>query len=482
MKKIKYISCVLFSIIFMSTGCTTDFEEINTDPNNPVEVPADLLLGYSQRFYMNTMHGVLGGAGGDMGTIWAQLWTKVQYNDEERYVPRRGVIDGIWDNIYSTVISEASAIQDLAAENGNTNLQAVGMIMEASGFQFLTELYGPIPFTEANDPTILKPAYDDEATVFAGVIDMYTQAADMLASGTGNITASSDLFYGGDTSKWLKLANSLKFRALMRISSTRDVSSELQALVNGGNMMQSNADNASLAYLPSQPDAHPNYETIDFGSRLEYKVNSALTERLEALNDPRLEVYAAENASGEILGKPAGYGNQTPLPSEDLGYTYSNISGIGDFYIDPELPGILMAYSQLSFLKAEAAAKGYISGGLEKAQEYYFEGIAANFEFNNISSADYLAQEGLGFTTQNDALKKIGEQEWIALFAQGFEAWTEIRRKNSPELSPAIEGAINEIPSRYYYPTTETSLNNENYEAAVQLLGGDELTSSLIWQ
>ena len=94
----------------------------------------------------------------------------------------------------------------------------------------------------------------------------------------------------------------------------------------------------------------------------------------------------------------------------------------------------------------------------------------------------YLAQEGLGFTTQNDALKKIGEQEWIALFAQGFEAWTEIRRKNSPELMPAIEGAINEIPSRYYYPTTETSLNNENYEAAVQLLGGDELTSSLIWQ
>jgi hypothetical protein len=481
MKKIKLISCVLFSIIMM-TGCTNDFEEINTDPNNPVEIPGHLLLGTTQRVYMNVLHGVLGGAGGDMGTIWAQLWTKVQYNDEERYDPRRGVMDNIWSATYSGVISEAGAMQDLAEASGNTNLQAVGMIMEASAFQFLTELYGPIPFTEANTPGILKPVYDDEATVYAGVIDMYTQAANLLANGTGDIVASSDLFYGGDTSKWLKLANSLKFRALMRISSTRDVSSELQALINGGMMMQSNADNASVPYLASQPDAHPYYETIAFGSRLEYKVNSTLTDKLETLDDPRLEVYAAENADGDIVGKPGGYGDQTSLPNEELGYTYSNISGIGEFYLNPELPGILMSYDQLSFFKAEAAARGLISGGIEKAQQYYFEGITANFAFNGLSASEYIGREGAGFTTQSAALQKIGEQMWIALFAQGFEAWTEVRRTNSMNLSAVIEGDINEIPSRYYYPTTETSLNNDNYQAAVQLLGGDELTSSLIWQ
>lgn len=481
MKKIKLISCVLFSIIMM-TGCTTDFEEINTDPNNPVEIPGHLLLGTTQRTYMNVMHGVLGGTGGDMGTIWAQLWTKVQYNDEERYVPRRGVMDNIWGTVYSGVISEAGAMQNLAEQTGNTNLQAAGMIMEASAFQFLTELYGPIPFTEADSTGLLKPAYDDEATVYTGVIAMYTKAADMLASGTGDIAASSDLFYGGDTSKWRKLANTLKFRALMRISSTRDVSSELQALINGGMLMQSNADNASLKYLPAQPDAHPYYETIAFGSRLEYKVNSALTDKLETLDDPRLEVYAAVNADGNIVGKPGGYGNQTPLPSEELGYTYSNISGIGDFYLNPELPGILMSYDQLSFLKAEAAAKGLISGGIAKAQQYYFEGIAANFAFNGLSASEYIGREGAGFTTESAALQKIGEQMWIALFAQGFEAWTEVRRTNSPNLSPVVEADISEIPSRYYYPTTEGSLNGDNYDAAVQLLGGDELTSSLIWQ
>jgi hypothetical protein len=481
MKKITIIMCAFIAISSI-LGCTKDFEELNTDPNNASVIPGDLLLGTTQRIYMNVMHGVLGGAGGDMGAIWAQLWTKVQYNDEERYVPRRGVIDGIWSTTYASVISEAKAMEDLAIADGNTNLQAAAIIMQASGYQFLTDLYGPIPFTEAVTPGVLQPAYDDEATVYEGIIAMYTKAAGLLQGGTGSITASSDLFYGGDTSKWLKLANSLKFRALMRISSTRSVGGELQALVNGGNLMTSNDDSAQVSYLPAQPDANPIYETISFGSRLEYKINSALTDRMVALNDPRLQVYAAPNASGDILGKPAGYGDTTPLPNEALGYTYSNISGLGDFYLNPELPGVLLAYSELKFLMAEAANEGLISGGLSGANAHYMDGITASFAFNGLSSASFLAQDGIAITSQADGRSKIGTQKWISLFAQGFEAWTELRRTQVPALAPAIEADINQIPSRYYYPTTGVSLNKANYEAAAASIGGDLLTSPLFWQ
>ncbi|WP_289044678.1 SusD/RagB family nutrient-binding outer membrane lipoprotein [uncultured Olleya sp.] len=481
MKKIKITLLSLLTILTI-VGCTRDYEEINTDPNNPVEIPGHLLLGTTQRVYMNVMHGVLGGAGGDMGAIWAQLWTKVQYNDEERYVPRRDVMDNIWTSTYTSVISEAKAMEELAIAEGNTNLQAAALIMQASGYQFLTDLYGPIPFTQAINTEILKPSYDDEETVYNGIINMYTQAANLLSNGTGTITASSDLFYGGDTTKWLKLANTLKFRALMRISSTRNVSSELQALVNSGNLMTSNDDNAEVSYLTNQPDANPIYELIDFGSRLEYKINSLLVDFMTTSNDERLNVYAAENASGDIVGKPAGLGDQTPLPNEGLGYTYSNISGLGDFYLNPELPGVLMSYYELKFLMAEAANEGLISGGLSTAETHYFDGITASFEFNEISPATYLAQPGLVFANQNDARQKIGEQKWVSLFAQGFEAWTEVRRTNIPALTPALEGDINEVPSRYYYPTTEASLNQNNYNAASSSIGGDELISPLFWQ
>lgn len=481
----KNLKIILFAFLSLSliTGCDKDFEEINTDPNSSVELPAHLLLGYSQRFYTNTMHSVLGGAGGDMGSIWAQMWTKVQYNDEERYVPRRGVMDGVFSNLYSTVVAEAKAMSDLAETEGNTKLQGVGMVVQALGYQTLTEIFGPIPFTEALNGSNLQPIYDDEATVWTGVIEMYTEGANLIASGTGSIEASSDLWYGGDTSQWLKLANTLKFRALMRASSVLSVGPELQSLVN--KVMTSNADNAELDYLAVAPDANPIFELIADGNRAEYKINTLMVDALVSLNDPRLTLYAAPAASdGVIRGKIGGYGNQTALPNEALGLTYANISGIGDFYLNPNLPGVTMSYSELNFLMAEAANEGLISGGLAAANMYYNEGIMSSMAWHGLDGSTYIAQDGIEMTSQSGARNKIGTQKWISLFGQGYEAWTEWRRTKVPALSPVIEAdpQIGQIPSRYYYPTTEPSFNSANYEAASSSIGGDLLTSPLIWQ
>ena len=479
MKNIKLILIALLSLSLF-TGCDQDFEELNTDPNNPTAVPAHLLLGYSQRNHLNIIYSTF--RGGDMGACWSQQWSKVQYNDEERYVPRRGVIDGTWNVLYAQVAAEGKAISNLSADEGNQVLEGVGMVMQAIAFEMLTDLFGPIPFTEALDGAILQPAYDDEATVREGINQLLSDAAALIATGNGSIVGSSDLFYGGDASKWLKLANSLKFRNLMRISSTRSVGSELQALISGGNLMSSNADSGEMTYLAAVPDANPIYETVVDGSRLEWKIGLVMVDLLEGLNDPRLEVYASPNASGDIVGKPVGYGNVTPLPNEDLGYTYANVSGLGAKYLDPTLPGVVLSYAQLSFLKAEAANEGLISGGLAAAQQYFNEGVTASFAFNGLDATSYLAQDGIGFTNQADGRTKIATQEYIALFGQGIESWTEWRRTKIPALEPAVEGDINQIPSRWYYPTTEPSLNGANYDSAVSSIGGDLLTSPLFWQ
>ena len=477
MKKLNIILYTFLSFVLF-TGCDEGFEEFNVDPNNSTAVPAHLLLGGPQRIYMNTMYSAQ--YGGDMGACWAQQWSKVQYNDEARYVPRRGVIDDIWDVMYADVISESKAMYDLAEAEGNNSLKGAGLVMQAVAYQTLVDLYGPIPFTEAIDGNNLQPAYDSESVVYEGIIQMLSDASTLLASGKGTITASSDLFYGGNVSNWIKLANSLKFRALMRISSTKNVSGDLQALM--GKMFTSNADNAQISYLSTQPDANPIWETIVDGNRAEYKINSVMVEMLTSLNDDRLAIYAGENASGNIVGKPSGFGVQTTLPNEDLGYTYANISPLGEKYLTATLPGVLMSYSQLSFLIAEAANEGYISGGITSALDWYKKGITASFEFNGLSASSYLAQPNLDFTTNADARAKIATQEWIALFGQGFESWTEWRRNKIPVLAPAAESLIDQIPSRLFYPTTEPSLNKESYDTGVQELGGDNLTAPLFWQ
>ena len=123
------------------------------------------------------------------------------------------MIDGIWDNIYATSISEAKSMYTLAEQDGNTNLMGISLVMQAIGFQTLTDLFGPIPFTEALNPTILKPVYDDEAVVYAGVIQMLTDAADLLSNGTGTVPGSSRPFLRWRCFQMEKISEFLKVQS-----------------------------------------------------------------------------------------------------------------------------------------------------------------------------------------------------------------------------------------------------------------------------
>ncbi|MDC1227027.1 SusD/RagB family nutrient-binding outer membrane lipoprotein, partial [Algibacter sp.] len=82
----------------------------------------------------------------------------------------------------------------------------------------------------------------------------------------------------------------------------------------------------------------------------------------------------------------------------------------------------------------------------------------------------------------SDGREKIATQQWISLFSQGFEAWTEWRRTKLPALTPAAESPLSEIPSRLFFSTATQNLNKDNFDAAASSIGGDLLTSKLFWQ
>lgn len=473
MKKLKLITILLFSLL-LTVGCVSDFEEINTDPNNPTAVPSSLLIPSAVRAAQNNSYSTF--IGGDMGACWAQHFAKVQYNDEERYIPRQSVISNVWNTWYAVVISDADAMYKIAESEGNNNMMGVALTLQAYGYTFLTDVYGDIPFSEAvkGDDGIFAPVYDSQEDVYAGVFAMLDNAISLLGTG-GAIDSTNDILYGGDAGLWKKFASSLKFRALMRASGKMSVGSQLQALVNAGNLFASNDEEAKLVYLSADPSANPLYETIVFGTRGEWKINSVMVEQLVSDNDPRLEVYAGLNEDGEYRGKPSGIVN---VPSVD--YNYTNVSPLGEFYLQPELPGFFVSNAELKFLMAEAATKNLISGS---AQDYFDEAITASLDFNGIAGPDaaaFLATKRLPGNLAGD-LAAIGTQNWVALFSQGVEAWTEWRRTGHPALSPALEGDLSEIPSRYNYPTTENSINRANYEAAVAAQGADKLTTPIWW-
>ncbi|WP_290859514.1 SusD/RagB family nutrient-binding outer membrane lipoprotein [Flavobacterium sp.] len=471
MKKIVYL--FIASIAFTAVSCDKDFEEINTTPNSPVVTDPNLLLAASM---INTQDIVYNAqVGGDMGLCWAQHWSKVQYNDEERYIPRRAVMNSLYDVLYVNVINESKQAYKLAGEEGNTNLQGVSLVLQANAFQILTDVYGPVPFTEAVVPGNVKPVFDAEEVVYDGILALLDEAESLFATGTGDFTSTSDLAYGGDVTKWRKFAASLKFKALMRISSKRNVNAELQDLVNSGLLFSSNSDSAQMTYASSIPNANPIYETIDNGGRKEYKVSSVLVNALANTNDPRLPVYAQKNDANLYVGN---------IPGVENSGNYNGFSSPGTFYLQPTLPGIFLSNAQVQFLLAEAASKGFISGGIDASREFYLAGIRASMAFNGISTTAtdaYIAQSGIDFFTTAQANERIGYQTWLALYSQGIEAWTEWRRTGFPALAPVQNADINQIPSRFYYSTNSQNTNNANYTAASALLSNGDTMLSKVW-
>ena len=471
MKKIVYL--FIASLAFSLASCDKDFEEINQSQNQSLVTDPNLLLTYAIIENQNILYN--NQVGGDMGLCWAQQWSKVQYNDEEKYIPRRGVMSNLYDILYVNVISESRAAYDFAGAAGNTNLQGVALVMQANAFQILTDVYGPVPFTEAVTPGVYKPVFDSEEVVYDGILAYLDEAEMMFANGTGEFTTSADLVYGGDISKWRKFAASLKLKALMRISSKRNVGAEVQALVNSGLLFNSNGDTAQMGYTANAPDANPIYESIVDGGRKEYKMTTVLIEALTNTADPRLPVYASVNNAGLYVGN---------IPGVENSGNYNGFSSPGAFYLNPTLPGIFLTNAQVQFLLAEAASKGFIAGGIDTAREYYLAGIRANMAVNGVSSAateTYIAQSGIDFFTTAQANQRIGYQTWLALYGQGIEAWTEWRRTGFPALSPVVDAAIAQIPSRFYYSTNSQNTNNANYTAAAAMLSNGDTMLSKVW-
>lgn len=482
MKLYEYIKHVSLSLVLVTVAgsCDKDFEEVNTNPNGPITIPATRLIPSIVERSADVMYNIF--VGGDLGNCWAQMWGKVCCTEEARYQTRGDVINFYWNTFYAGTLTDAVEMEKLAIQEGSFNLQGVALIMQAHSFLMLTDFFGDVPFSEAIRASegINNPKYDPQDAIYAGVIQLLIDADDLLATDDGTINAASDILYGGNVAGWRMFANSLHFRTLMRMSSVSGVSvgSQLQALVNAGYMFGSSDDEAKLIYLSAGSNVNPSYDLVVAGFRDEYRVGEETVTYLDrdgdndytaGVDDPRLPVYAqptTDASLGTYRGKAAGYED-----APDNTWNYQNTSAIGALFLQPESPAYFMSYTELMFLMAEAAERGLISGG---ASDFFDTAIASSMAENGVINDIGIIYSG--------GLTQIHTEKWIALFGQGLEAWTEWRRTGIPALSPAVDAiGINEIPSRWTYPSSEQFLNNANYTAAVAIQGPDKLTTKIWW-
>ena len=84
-------------------------------------------------------------------------------------------------------------------------------------------------------------------------------------------------------------------------------------------------------------------------------------------------------------------------------------------------------------------------------------------------------------------MERIITQKWIAAFPNGQEAWTEFRRTGYPKLFPvAVNNSGGTVDTdvqirRLPFARSEYTLNPDNIQKAIQLLGGQDNGGTRVW-
>ncbi|MCG6956380.1 MAG: SusD/RagB family nutrient-binding outer membrane lipoprotein [Gemmatimonadetes bacterium] len=437
-----------------------DITSINTNPNGPTDVPPPSILSGVIQATVNAADG--SGTNVRYGGLWVQYYSEIQYRDEDRYIVRPGVT-GNW-GLYNGALEDAQTMIDKGVNEDTPNWAAVGRIMKAYMYDLMTDAMGDLPYTEAlKGSENLQPKYDSQQSIYTANFADLKQASDEIQpSGLGFDTG--DLLYSGDMSAWRKFANSMRLRLAMHLANVDPgtAQSEAAAAVSAG-VFTSNADNATLMYLSASPNQNPIYTNAI--SRDDYGMSKTFVDSLLSLSDPRLPIFADPNtATGAYAGLPNGL-------NDGEGPDLSTISRIGaKWRMTPAAPLALQTYSEVLFLEAEAAQRGWISGD---PAALYAAGITASMEQYGISAADiatYLAQPRVQYSAAT-GLTQIQYQLWISLYMQGMEGWTVWRRTQVPHLVPGPRVVISVIPERLPYADNEDVLNKVNLEAAVAAQG-----------
>lgn len=486
--KFKIYSLLFLFLTFMACD---EFEDMNLNPNEPTEVTADVLLPSSIRRSMLTLvnESFL------LGNNAAQLTAKVLRTEVDSY--NWNAFPTVWEGFYKS-LTDVINVEEIAKSSSNEVLEGAAITLRSMIFANLTNLYGDVPYSEAiqgaNDN--ITPKYDEQSAIYQDLLNELARANTLLSSGNGSI--GGDILFGGDAAQWRKFANSLRLRLLMTANNQiGDAASQFAQIVNAGNIINSNAENAVFTFDSSFPNQYPliPLKTGDFDA---VALSQSALDVMNQYQDPRLARYARPDNdnytnptfSGAVNGSSTA--NCLKIGSR-LGAQYYNdpAQTTADELGLPIAEGVIITYAEVSFLLAEAVEKGWINGNPET---YYRNGIEASMDYHQVDYtsfgysdfSDYYANSGVAYNTATD----IWEQKWLSLFFHGFEPYVELRRwyfesgmswDGIPFIGPSCDNLNNDnLPLRFLYPGQEQSLNQANFNEAVNRLGDNSFNAS-IW-
>ena len=527
----KYFLYAGLGLMVLSTSCTKDFDEINTDPTQyvPENFDANYFLSNSQRNYEVAITGYSGPILFQSG--WAQILSMATvtgdyYTNSDKYVESSNTnsyVQSSWNNAYRSAALANEILINKANDPDFVNINAAATIMKVLNYQYVTDVYGDAPYTEslqAREGNTL-PKYDKQQDIYTSMLNDLDAALSSIDPSKASPTADVSSL-GGDVAKWKRFGYSLMLRLAMRLVKVDAGTAQQWAekayaggTLAAGEDVYIKSDNAN-GYGNGNVAAW--LVTIDF---YQVRWSETLIDYLQTENDPRLSVIAevpqpglannnnqalaGNNAPAAQLGQPNGYDlntgsafNITNSPGYPGGTgTGADATPIGKYsrpsiavYSSRDQPAFVITYAESELLLAEAATRGWNVGA--DAATHYANGVRGGilalnaFKAGAVSDATADAYASSHPLDAGNALEQINTQYWATtgILWNFGEAWINWKRSGYPELTPVNYpgnfGGGN-IPRRQPYPVGEATSNPAGYAMGVANLQGGDKWSSRVW-
>lgn len=487
MKNILVIGLLLIGLV----SCQ-DLEEMNINPNLPTETHPQLLL-------TNIEWDAFRDSRGTSPLYALKMLVQTDGENTNQYYK--------WDRgsygSYGTLRNVTKMMEE-GERIGEPTYVALGKFFRSYYFYNLTLTFGDIPYTSAlmgESEQDYQPIYDDQETVFEGILMELEDANDILA--TNNTIIAGDIIYDGDVNSWRKLINAFRLKVLLTLSEKDGMNdgSEFASIYQNEPLMESVEDNGQLVFLDQQGNRYPNFNSSSFSSGM--YMDSTFIKRLQDREDPRLFIYSTQTKSAKEAGKAlndfsAYEGGDPAAPYAEVNEkaTEGNVSKVNDrYHRDPvNEPYVLLGYSEQQLILAEAATKGWINAD---AGMLYASGVKASFKFYEMyaenysmyvgetEAEDYLSKPINDFAmaeTEQEQIELIIMQKYLQSFFQlGWTSFFDHLRTGGYPSFRRPAGV--EVPYRWIYPQSEYNYNANNVTAAIsrQFGEGNDHINEMTW-
>lgn len=490
-----YMFVVGIALLFVSCDSYLD---VDTDADAPTVAPVNQLLANVQLSVKNNGDFRLY-SGNILGTYMHQFCFREE-QDQYDAKPSNGLMNNEWNNTY-LALNDIQSLISTAELQGHTRYVGIAQILKAYIMHVTVDVWGDVPYSEATklEAGIVGAKFDNQKEIYKDIFALIDKGKANINLAKGRTVGTDDLFYAGNMPRWIKFANTLKFKLYNQVRLTDVfVQADFNSLVAENNFFTTNADdfqfNHTINMAPTD-ERHNLYRGAYGGTQVAYYSSPWFYEILRGWNpsihngnpDPRIPYYmynqlrANQNPENfqvsngdpraDYWDRSTGYftirfgsiGKDKGLSVEGSA-TFPGIFVSGGRYDDGlggkatinsstgRAPKRMLTYDEYLYIRAELMHNGIIAGSTIDALK-----LAVNASFakvdqvvtnsGNTQNAPKLVGNALVTTfvtkleTEFNAaspakkLEIIMTQKWVATFGDHLDQYNDYRRTGYPILA-----------------------------------------------